>query len=224
MFSGVKLLCGGVRDKKHPFIQCLQPIIVPEDRFHKIANMHFQCPSCGHKSKYIQPYFLSLIKLKQAAANFDKTGVYVHSYGVTIQNSYEDGIELTPHVLENDDWTYWNMQIASINIAVSESSSYRMELWEDHNFKARPFMHSFQSAMMFGSVLRRHSLHIYTYEVDISTLQALIKEIRNYNNAWVKLMDSFVSAAPVDLNDVLYTHLAGVDSLDELFPENERYS
>ena len=115
------------------------------------------------------------------------------------------------------------MQIASITIANSDRPSLRMDLWEDHNFKARPFLHPSQWEMTFGSILRRRSLFIDIYEINLPSLKELIKEIRKYNNAWLKLVDSFVTAAPVDLKHPLYTHLAKVESLDELFPDDEKY-
>lgn len=223
MFAGIKLLCMGAKEKDRPYIQCLRPLIIPESKFLKIANLEFKCPSCGHRSDQIIPYFQSLIKLKQAADSFDSSGFYIKSYGLTFQGCHEDGFEITPYVFEKDDWIHWNMQIADITIANSERPIFRLDLWEDHNFKARPFLHPLQWEMTFGSILRRHSIFIDQYEINLVLLRALIKEIRNYNKSWLKLVDSFITAAPVDLKHSLYCHLNNVKSLDELFPENEKY-
>jgi hypothetical protein len=213
----------GRKDKNRPFLDCLRPFIVPEDRFLKIANLKFKCPDCGHESDRVNPYFLSLIKLKKAADAFDKSGFYIKNYDLAFQGCYEDGFDITPHVLEENDWIHWNMQISAITIANSDRPSIRIDLWEDHNFKARPFIHPFDSEMTFGSVLRRHSLFTHEHGINLPSLKTLIREIRNYNNAWLNLMDSFVTAAPVDLKHSLYTLLAKVESLDELFPDNEKY-
>ncbi len=223
MFAGIKLLCMGTKDKNRPFISCLRGLIVPEDRFLKIANLKFKCPDCGHASQKINPYFLNLINLKQAADAFDKSEFYIRNYELSFQGCHEDGFDITPYVLEEDDWVHWNMQIAAITIAHKESSQ-RMDIWEDHNFKARPFVHAFEREMTFGGILRRRALFIERHEINLALLKALIKEIRNYNNAWLQLIDSFVTAAPVDLKHDLYTHLNNVESLDLLFPETEKYS
>ena len=103
MFAGIKLLCMGRKEKDRPFLDCLRPIIVPENLFFKIANVKFKCPDCGHESAQIRPYFLSLIKLKQAADTFDKTGFYIRNYDLTFQGCHEDGFDITPHVLNEDD-------------------------------------------------------------------------------------------------------------------------
>lgn len=98
-----------------------------------------------------------------------------------------------------------------------------MDIWEDHNFKARPFVYAFDLKMTFSSILRRRALFIHEYEINLPLLKRLIKEIRAYNLAWLKLIDTFITAAPVDLNHALYTHLNDVESLDQLFPETEKY-
>lgn len=222
MFAGIKLMCMGPKEKDRPFIPCLRAIIVPEDRFLKIANLKFKCPDCGHASSEIKPYFLSLLNLKKAADELDKSDFYIRNYDLTFQGCHEDVFEITPYVLEEDDWMHWNMRIAAITIAHKEDY-FRMELWEDHNFKARPFVHALDREMTFGKILRRRALFSGEHEINLSLLKALIREIRNYNNAWVKLVDSFYTAAPVDLKHSLYTHLNNVESLDQLFPETKKY-
>jgi len=223
MFAGIKLLCMGPKDKLRPFLQCLRSTIVPEEMFLKIANLKFECPDCGHVSNQIGSYFLSLTKLKKAADSFDKTGFYIKNYDLAFQGCHEDGFDITPHVLENNDWSHWNMQISAITIANSNSPSICFDLWEDHNFKGRPFLHPFEYELTFGSVMRRQALFYHEHKINLPALKILIKEIRNYNNVWLKLMNSSVSAAPVDLKHSLYTHLNKVDSLADLFPEDEIY-
>lgn len=222
MFAGIKLLC--LRPKKGgPFYQeCLHPIIVPEDKFLKIANIKFKCPACERENDQIAPYFLCLIKLKKAADAFDATNFYIRNYELAFQGCHADGFEITPHVLQEDDWIHWNMQIASLTIAHRESS-IKIDLWEDHNFKARPFLHPFENELTFGSVMKRRALFYDEHEINLPSLKSLIKEIRNYNNAWLKLVDSFVTAVSVDLKHSLYTLLNKVDSLAELLPDDEKY-
>ena len=128
-----------------------------------------------------------------------------------------------PYLLENKDWTTWNMQLASITIANLEMTSMKMKIWEDHNFKAMPFYYSQFPPETFESILSKNSISLGDKSIEISLLKTLVKEIRSYNSAWRDMVDAGLSAVPVDLNHELYTHFAGVDSLDELFPENERY-
>jgi hypothetical protein len=224
MFDGIKMLCMGV-DENSPFFDCLHSVIVTEAKFLKLANKQYRCPFCGHTSDMIQPFFHALIKLRKAAMDFNNSGTYIRSYGLVFEGCHEDGFhELTPYILENNDWGNWNMQIASCGIALTEEPAYRIELWEDHNFKARPFVYPQQSATTFSSILRKKSMYLGSQEINVDLLKVLIKEVRNYNKAWLKLLDSHVTAAPVDLKNALYTHLAEVDSLDELFSDDERYT
>jgi hypothetical protein len=223
VFSGVKLLCMGAKEKNRPYIHCLNPLIIPAEKFLKIANIKYKCPACGHSSDKLGSYFISLVKLKKAGDTFDGSGFYIRNYELAFQGCHEDGFNITPYVLQEDDWVTWNMQVASITIANTEEPAFRMDIWEDHFFKGRPFVHPFQWEMTFGSVLRRRSLYINSHEVNLSSLKNLIKELRNYNSAWLRLVDSFITAAPVDLKDSLYTHLNKVDSLVKLFPETETY-
>lgn len=223
MFQGVKLLCMGPKDKERPWIQCLNPVIVPSDKFLKIANRRFKCPICAHESDKLQPFFIALLNLKKAADSFDTSGFYIKNYFVGIEGCHEDGLEITPYVLENNDWTHWNMQVSAITCTNTEDQSLEFDLWEDHFYKARPFVFPPEWELTFGSVLRRRSLYIRENSVSIPALKSLIKGIRNYNEAWLKLLESYVTAAPVDLNHSLYTFISEVDSLIELFPETDTY-
>jgi hypothetical protein len=223
VFDGIKLVCMGAKDIEQPWIQCLHPIIVPAGKFLKISNIRFKCPECGRESDKLGSYFATLVKLNKAANNFDKSGFYIKNYELVYQGSYEEGFENTPYVLENEDWTNWNMQIASITIAFTDMPSVRSEIWEDHFYKARPFVYPHQWKLTFGSVLRRKTLYYHNYEINLDLLKQLINEIRNYNNAWLQLIDSFASGAPVDLKHSLYSSLNNVESLAELFDDSEKY-
>ena len=136
---------------------------------------------------------------------------------------HEEAFELTPYVVENFDWGNWNMQVSSITVASSESPSFRAEIWEDQVLVFRPFVHPMMSELTFGGVIRRKSMFLGDQEVNLDLLSKTIRELRAYNKAWIGLLNGFTSAAPIDLSHALYTHLAGVDSLDELFPDEERY-
>lgn len=223
MFDGIKLICIGDKDKEQPWIRCLHSVVVPADKFLKISNLSFKCPDCSHVSDKLSPYFTSLLALNKAANTFDKSDFYVRNYELAYQGCHEDGFENTPYVLENDDWSNWNMQLASITIALTEMPGVRSEIWEDHFFKARAFVYPHEWKLTFGSILRRKALFYQGHEINLVLLKTLIAEIRNYNNAWLQLIDSCVAASPVDLKHPVYTDLNNVDSLAKLFPETEKY-
>lgn len=224
MFDGIKILCKGHRGHKEGFSynKCLNPMLVPEKMFLKLANTQFTCPICGHSSDKTIPFFESLLQLRKASAEVKRSEFYVRYYELAIESSYEDGFdELSIHLLENEDWASWNMQISSVTIQ-SLTSYEKIELWENCNLKALPFYRNYSSHLTFESILRRKSILSGQGSVDIIFLKNLVKEIRNYNRSWRNLFESGLSASPVDLTHPIYTYLADVDSLDELFPECEK--
>lgn len=212
----------GAKDKKQPWLHCYYPIIVPSDKYLKISNLSFKCPNCEHTSDKLGPYFASLVSLNKAANAFDKSGFFVKNYELVYQGSYE-GFDNTPYILENEDWGNWNTQIASITIANTEIPGVRSEIWEDCFFKARPFVYPHEWRLTFGSVMKRKALYYQNHEINLTLLKTLISQIRNYNKAYLQLIDSFVSAAPVDLKHHVYTHLNDVQSLIEIFPDIDTY-
>lgn len=113
------------------------------------------------------------------------------------------------------------MQISSVIIASLDRPSMKMELWEDCNSKATPYYHPYHSPLTFDDILKKDSIALGSDNIEIHLLKSLIIEIRNYNASWRNMVDTGVTAAPVDVNHPLYTHLAGVDSLLDLFPEDE---
>lgn len=221
MFDGIKLLCLAKKDN-NIVNDCLHSVIVPSEKFIKIANKSFRCPECGRENSQLASFFLQLTNLQKATREFRETGFYVRCYGLGFESCHEDGFEITPHILENNDWGFWNMQISSIIIAYTENPGYRIDIWEDHFLKALPYVYPLWPTqdLTFSQVLRRKTIYVQDHEVkDIILLKNLLKEIRNYNNSWKELLGSFMSAAPVDLKNGLNTHLAEVDTLAELFSD-----
>ena len=217
MFDGVKLLC--LVRKEPGFESCLHPLIVRDGKFLKIANKDFSCPSCGHKSEKLTPFFLRLAELQKATKLLQDTGFYLKNYKPAFECCHEDGFETLDYILNKNDWGNWNMQIASIIISGIEQET-RIAIWEDHFYKARPFVYPCDWELTFGSVLRRKAMYAFDHEFkNLSRLKDLIRNIRKYNEAWVGLLSSGVAAAPVDLTDPLATSLNNVKNLAELFEE-----
>jgi hypothetical protein len=136
MFDGVKLLC---LVRKEPSIEsCLRPLIVRDDKFLKIANKGFTCPSCGHKSEKLNSYFLHLAELQKASKLLEDTGFVLKNYKLAFMCCMR--MTLNPRLCANNDWGHWNMQIASIIIAGIDRDT-EINLWEDHYHKARPFVY-----------------------------------------------------------------------------------
>ncbi len=217
MFDGVKLLC--IVRKEPGFESCLRPLIVRDDKFLKIANKGFTCPSCGHRSGKLKPFFLQLLELQKATKVLFDTGFYLKNYKLAFECCHEDDFETLEYVLNKNDWGNWNMQIASIIISGIERET-RVTIWEDHYFKARPFVYPNEYELTFGSVLRRKAMYAFDHEIkNLTHLQNLIRHIRKHNVAWLNLLGSGVAAAPVDLTDPLATSLNNVQNLGELFEE-----
>jgi hypothetical protein len=227
MFDGIKLLCLGVIDENNIMAECLNPIIVPENRYLKIANLKYRCPNCSHQSDKMRPYFIALMNLDKRMNELMAHGFYCHHYAIGIHGCHDDmkdDFDLTPYALEHNDWGNWNMQIAMVNIANLENSGYRIDLWEDHFLKAQPILQYSMRNITFEKILRRkRPFYIDSHIVNLEALKDAVKAIRNYNSALLALVDSGVAAAPVDIKHSLYTNLNQVDSLIDLFPEAERY-
>lgn len=219
MFDGVKILCFGPLPKEKGYGTCLQPVIVPEDKFLKIANLNFKCPKCGREIMQVNHYFENLMNLRQVSRDFLRSSFYVRNYQLAFEICHEDGFDTTAHVLENDDWESWNMQISAITIANKDTPGYRIDIWEDHFLKGRPYVYPLDDIVTFSDVLSRDSFYLHGVQIDLNSLQSLVKEIRNYNSAYLQLVDSFLNSAPADLEHPVWTHLNQVDSLAELFPE-----
>jgi hypothetical protein len=219
MFDGIKLLC--LVKKPTDFESCLAPIIVPAEKFLKIANdSAFCCPKCGHKSKSLRTFFMQAVSLQKAVHEVKDTGFYLSTYNLAFMNCHEDDFDATPHILEKNDWGFWNMQISNITLANIAEPASRIEIWEDSFEKANPFVYPHVHKITFNNVLHRKSLIGPYHEIkDLTPLQKMLRETRKYNAAWRTLLDSLVSAVPVDLRDQLYTDLNNVTNLSQLYPE-----
>lgn len=220
MFDGIKLLCVAKKDNSSQ--ECLYSIVVTSEKFMTLSNKRFKCPGCGQESKSLGPFFLRVIRLQNAINELEGTGFYVKCYELAYQADYKDGLEITHHILEHNDWGNWNLQIASIEIAHTENPIYKRRIWEDHFFKARQTDNSSipEHDLTFGQVLEKTSFYIQDCEVkNIDLLKNLLKQIHYYNNAWVELMESKVIAAPVYLDYSLHAHFFKMDRLIETFPE-----
>jgi len=204
--------------------ECLQPIIVPKNKFMKIANTKYHCPKCGQSNDEIEPYFHALVALNKYATELMTHGFCVDGYTLGIQGCYEcddDEFKITPHVLNHNDWGKWNMQIASLGIGNRQTPAYRIDLWEDHFLKAMPILQYSQEQSTFDEIMMREKpFYIDSHTVNLPALKLLVEATRKYNSALLVLVDSAIASAPVDLTHSLYTHLANVESLVDLFPED----
>ncbi len=218
MFDGIKLLC--ISKNRQDFKSCLTPLIVPSDKFLKIANdLNYCCRGCGRKSKALRSFFMEALRLQKAVNSISDTDFYLSNYNLGFVSCHEDEFPVTPHILENSDWGHWNMQISSITIAKIDEPGSNVDIREDCFEKARPFVHPIVKDLTFNNVLHRKSLIGPYHEIkDLRTLKELIRQVRKYNIAWWSLLDSLVCAAPVDLEDGRYTYLNNVSSLAMLYP------
>lgn len=224
MFGGIKLLC--ITPKKD-FTLCLNPVIVPNEKYFKISLEQFKCLACGRTSQKVMPFFSQLIKLRKSVDDIDKTGFLYKGYNLGFEIRYkgEDSVIGTPYFLDNDDWGHWNMQICSITLKNIEHEALNFDVWEDHFYKANtclnPKVRKFRRPITFNWVLRTKSFYYQDKEVKrLDTLKNFLREIRRYNIVWRSLFDySLLNAVPVDLTCPRYTGFENVKSLAELFPD-----
>lgn len=221
MFDGIKLLC--IKSGDRPWDICCRSVIVREGLYLKIANKPFKCPACGHQSDKLKSFFLQILKLNKAANSFKNSGFYIRNYSLGLQSCHEEGFDVTPYILESDDWINWNMQISSYTLAKNGEPSVRFPIWEDHFLKARPFVHpNRQWELTFNGALKRKALYFMGYEIsNFYLLKDLIRETRRYNQSWSALLDNWMIAAPVDLKNPIYLSLKKVDNLAEVY--NDTY-
>lgn len=200
--------------------ECLSSLIVPKDKYLKIANNGYKCRGCGHQSNKTKNYFLSLITLNQTDKNLMSSGFYVKSYGLGIHGAYkdEDGFDPTEYTLNHNDWGGWNAQIASIIVADIETSTHKLDIWVDAFFKGSPYTYPGRKEFTFNNVMRMSNIYLTEHGLNLQKLKDLLTAIRTHNSAWAALLDSHVNAAPVDLKDPLVLSLYKTKSLADLFP------
>lgn len=224
MFDGIKLLCTNK--------MCLNSVIVPENKFFKISLTEFRCHSCEHINKNIASFFKQIISVSKSRNELKKTGFLHSTYdlGFIIRFDENEETSETEHTrcfLENNDWHHWNLQISCVTLKNIKSKAIRFEIWEDHFAKANTFLNPAKLKLgpnfTFNKLLRAKTFFRHDTEVkNLYVLQNFLREIRKYNNAWLKLFQTFLTAAPVDLKHQVYTDLSNVKSLagfygDELY-------
>ncbi|GEM_PF-4786239 len=197
MFAAVVLMC--LAPKRSVISACRTRVEIPEADFLYWANRPFTCRGCGHHSDQVAPYLRQVLRLRQACRALLDEGLdlTVYELGCDVD---EDGPSIVPIAArEQDDWGLWNLQIASIWIAPTDDSARKAHLWHEAFWLARDEVAPGVTAQTFRDVLRRRAVLFSdgTEQCDLHALPGLIGGIHRYNQRWLDLVESEVTAAPI---------------------------